>query len=409
MALERSEYRVIRSRQVDLPFYEKFGQRSFGFQLLDALMSVLACHAAVRIFPPSSTDRWRAVNLYTKVDFSCAKLTVMVLIAFMGNEEPNKVMYLLRERYEFDSNIIDTCIDQLKELKLLVPPDDLSHQNSMHLCREWSKYGWVDTADYQLATWDYPFADYARDGREIDFQRMKSYVNDEPDIERAKRYPDIIRRTQIGSTTAALNTLNDPFSYIWSNDPILNTLTKKRCETLIASVFGVLRRRVLSDSPEIIADAIGKTSPSGGSRHPAECYLFACAVTGLEPGIYHFNMEDESLDAIGDLDVDSESLFEMFSGPMRASFKIDAFIVMTSVFERSMWRYREPRSFRAIYMDVGHLCATLDIVAKTLGLNCLVQHGLSESPIAQRLKIHPLTEGVIYGAAIGGSKAGGAC
>jgi SagB-type dehydrogenase family enzyme len=122
----------------------------------------------------------------------------------------------------------------------------------------------------------------------------------------------------------------------------------------------------------------------------------------MASGVYHFNMQDETLDYIAEFDVTNSSLMRLFSGPMRASFDIDAFVVMTSVFDRSMWRYREPRSFRAIYMDVGHLCGTLDIVAKSLGLNCLVQHGLSEDPISKIIDTDPLQEGVIYGAAIGG-------
>jgi SagB-type dehydrogenase family enzyme len=276
----------------------------------------------------------------------------------------------------------------------------------LQLCREWSTYGWVDTADYQLATIDYPFADYATDGREIDFQRMRTYVQDEPDIDRGKRYADAIDRIPVPSTSNALGELTDRFVDVWQGDAPLKNLTKDRCLTLLSSVFGILRRRPLADSPDLIASAVGKTSPSGGSRHPTEAYLFACSVEGLSTGAYHFNAEDASLDLVAELDTGELALARMFSGPMRASFQIDAFVVMTSVFDRSMWRYREPRSFRAVYMDVGHLCGTLDVVARTLGLNCLVQHGLSETPIAKMLRTQPLTEGVIYGAALGGSHRG---
>lgn len=366
-------------------------------------MASLVCHSAVRLFPPDDSDRWRAVNLYTKVTYGCSSLAAMLLVAFMGGADRQEVVQLFRKKYFFDESVTDTSISTLLELRLLVQPDDASHQKCSRLCREWSRYGWVDTADYQLATLDYPFADYAADGREIDFQRMREYVSDEPDTKRSKTYPNPKDRIAAPTTLSALEGLSESFSSVWTTEPPLQRFTKERCLTLMSSVFGVLKRRPLSDSPELIEAAINKTSPSGGSRHPTEAYLFACNIQGLGSGIYHFNINNSSLDEIADLDTSEPALLSMFSGPMRASFQIDAFVVMTSVFDRSMWRYREPRSFRAIYMDVGHLCGTLDIVAKSLGLNCLVQHGLSEKPIAKLLGTHTLTEGVIYGAALGGS------
>jgi SagB-type dehydrogenase family enzyme len=366
-------------------------------------MGTLICHSAVRLFPPEKSGRWRAINLYTKITYGCSSLAAMLLVAFIGGANRQEVVLLFLKKYCFDEATTDASISALMQLKLLIQPDDESHQRCSRLCREWSRYGWVDTADYQLATLDYPFADYAEDGREIDFQRMQEYVYDEPDTQRTKTYPNPKNRISAQTTVCALEKLSDTFSSVWTGDPPLQRFTKERCLTLMSSVFGVLKRKQLSDSPELISAAINKTSPSGGSRHPTEAYLFACNIQGLSSGVYHFNIDNSSLDAISDLDTSEPALMSMFSGPMRASFRIDGFVVMTSIFDRSMWRYREPRSFRAIYMDVGHLCATLDIVAKSLGLNCLVQHGLSEQPIANLLGTNTLTEGVIYGAALGGS------
>jgi nitroreductase len=69
-----------------------------------------------------------------------------------------------------------------------------------------------------------------------------------------------------------------------------------------------------------------------------------------------------------------------------------------------MYRYREPRTFRTIYMDIGHVAGTIDVLAHAMGLHCLIQHGISQCPIAQLLKIDPLYEGVIHGAALGGQQ-----
>lgn len=367
-------------------------------------MPHLISHAANRIEPPDLNGRWRVTNLHTKRQYSFSKTAVMVLVSFIGGDDDSAVASSLSSRFWIAKDAVQGAVDVLKHLGLLTSSEDPTSDSARRLCQEWAKFGWVDTADYQLGTLDYPFADYASDGREIDFKRMKDYVLTEPDVVRCKTYKNPESVLPLPTASDAIGQLEDSFADVWLEDPPLEILDVTRCKLLLSSAFGVLRSRRLSDSPDVIADAIGKTSPSGGSRHPTEGYLFACNVAGLRKGVYHFNMTGPSLDRIADLDTSETALMRMFSGPMRASFSIDAFIVMTSVFDRAMWRYREPRSFRAIYMDVGHLCGTIDIVAKSLGLNCLVQHGVSEDPIAEILGIQPLEEGVIYGAAIGGAK-----
>lgn len=369
-------------------------------------MPNLVCHAANRIEPPGTNGRWKVTNLSSKRQYSFSKTAVMVLISFIGGADERAVADSLGGRFAIPTDAVREAVELLRELGLLTSAEDPTNAEAQRLCQEWAKFGWIDTADYQLGTLDYPFADYASDGREIDFQRMKEYIATEPDVTRLKSHksPSLMLPTPTASD--AIGELGESFADVWLNDPPLQTLDAERCKKLMASVFGVLRKRRLSDSPDVIADAIGKTSPSGGSRHPTEAYLFACSVAELPAGVYHFNMAGPTLDRIADLDTSESALLRMFSGPMRASFAIDAFVVMTSVFDRAMWRYREPRSFRAIYMDVGHLSGTMDFVAKALGLNCLVQHGVSEDPIAQILGIHPLEEGVIYGAAIGGARRG---
>ena len=55
------------------------------------------------------------------------------------------------------------------------------------------------------------------------------------------------------------------------------------------------------------------------------------------------------------------------SGVARILPKACAAVVFTSLVERAMWRYRDPRSFRAILVDVGHAVMAYRHVARTLG------------------------------------------
>ncbi|AZO59681.1 SagB/ThcOx family dehydrogenase [Mesorhizobium sp. M1A.F.Ca.IN.022.06.1.1] len=368
-------------------------------------MGYLVTHSAVRLYPSgTSADRWRVANLETCVEYRCGRLATMLLVAFADGDTNSAVSREFADRYNFELQSIETAIDCLEELGLLVEPDNATHRRAQVLLSAWSAWGWVDAADYHLATLNYPFVDYSRDGRDIDFKRMVSYVRDAPDMERTKSYSSVVSKWQVPPTPKALSTLNELFAHLWVNEYDLTVCDRSKMGILMSSVFGKLRERRLADDRSLMADAIGKTSPSGGSRHPTEAYLFAWNVRDLPKGIYHFNVTDSSLDQIAKFDVTESQRHLLFSGPLRASFAVDAVIVMTSKFDRSMYRYREPRSFRAIYMDVGHLCGTLDIVAKSLQLNCLVQHGLDDEAVGAALGLDPLVEGVIYGAAVGGQQ-----
>ena len=326
----------------------------------------------------------------------------MLLIAFMGGSNVKAACELLLKNSRFQSENVLRDIHILVDLQLLVPKSNASHKQAERIVRTWSKRGWTDAADYYLATLDYPFVDYTSDGDSQDQNRMLEYSSEMRDQNRTKQYDEIVCSIPAPRTVDVLSGLTVSFSKSWAGCPHLQEMNKVLCVRLLSAVFGVLRSRKLSNDSAIIADAIRKTSPSGGCRHPTECYIFARSVKGIPAGVYHFNVAICTLDFIAPLPHKAFESYDLFSGPMRAPFIIDAFLVLTSVFERNMYRYREPRTLRTIYMDVGHLLATLEITSQGLGLNCLVQHGISEAPIAEILRIDPLREGVIFGAALGG-------
>ena len=94
-----------------------------------------------------------------------------------------------------------------------------------------------------------------------------------------------------------------------------------------------------------------KTSPPLGARHPIEAYVAPLDTPGLRPGWYHVCAADERLDMISEAgpgDVEElQRLFPTFAEPVRA------IIVLTAYFDRSMFRYREPQTFRSLHLDSG--------------------------------------------------------
>ena len=85
-----------------------------------------------------------------------------------------------------------------------------------------------------------------------------------------------------------------------------------------------------------------------------------------------------------------------------APFTPQALVVVTAVFGRNMYRYREPRTFRTVFMDTGHLLGTFEMVASALGLQSFIHHAINEEAVERMLGLAALQEGVIGGAAVAG-------
>lgn len=142
-----------------------------------------------------------------------------------------------------------------------------------------------------------------------------------------------------------------------------------------------------------------KTSPSGGARHPIECYVVARDVRGLRPGIYHYAPDVHRLERLRGRVLD-ERLRAYVPGSgyfARASIMV----FFTAIFERILWRYPYSRAYRAALIEAGHVCQTFLLTATWLGLAPYCVMGLADSLIEQDLGIDGITESVIYCAGVG--------
>ncbi|MEL6177360.1 MAG: SagB/ThcOx family dehydrogenase [Myxococcota bacterium] len=108
-----------------------------------------------------------------------------------------------------------------------------------------------------------------------------------------------------------------------------------------------------------------RTAPSSGALYPTETYLVVNRVEGLQPGLYHLNVLDWTLEALryGDLsDVTCEALLGQ-----EMSRRAGVNFIWTSVIERCRAKYYE-RAYRYIWWDVGHMSENLLLAATALKL-----------------------------------------
>jgi len=137
-----------------------------------------------------------------------------------------------------------------------------------------------------------------------------------------------------------------------------------------------------------------KSSPSGGARHPIECYLVALRVESLTPGLYHYGVRSDALTRLrrGRL---ADEVVRIASGQ---SWIGDAAFVclMTAVVDRTFWKYSPRIGYRALYLDAGHLAQTFCLVATALGLGPFTTAALQQSKAERLLGIDGVREFPIY-------------
>ncbi len=142
-----------------------------------------------------------------------------------------------------------------------------------------------------------------------------------------------------------------------------------------------------------------KTSPSGGARHSIEAYVAILEVEGVDPGLYHYGPDTHTLTLIGP-PVTAETLGRFL--PSQEMYgQAGAVVFMTSIFNRVIWRYPDPRAYRNLFIEAGHLAQTFLLTATQIGLAPFCTAALSEDAIEEALGLDGITESTLYAVGVG--------
>lgn len=147
-----------------------------------------------------------------------------------------------------------------------------------------------------------------------------------------------------------------------------------------------------------------KTSPSGGSRHPIEIYVWARRIDGLPAGLYHYASDRHRLEL-----VKAQRARVSVQRYLPTQFWYEgapALVFFTAVYERYQWKYAYPRAYRATLIEAGHQCQTFCLAATSLGLAPFCSMALADTEIESDLGLNGISESVLYAAGVGLKPAG---
>lgn len=330
-------------------------------------------------------------NLLNKKTFSVFSAHILAsLLKFCQTPKSvESTEKFLAKKYRMNKKEIKTLIKKLVSWKVLLDPEKSKDMEKNFLL--WKKYGWGEPFIFHLATKDYPFYDRVEGYNEIDYTTMKQYKETEGVPSIYKDYD--VERTVLPKKPRKFNN----FQNVIENQSLLKH--KMTIDVLSDILFYTFGKTGTVNFP-VLGESLLKTSPSGGARHPTEAYTYVFDVDGLGKGLYHYSVRNHALEPLklGSLD---EELNGIIFNLYQAKFKPKAVIFITSLFGRNMWRYREPRTFRTIFFDMGHTIQTLVLMSNNLGFDTHVSYGYKTGELQRFIGINKNKEGVFYFVLIG--------
>jgi SagB-type dehydrogenase family enzyme len=300
----------------------------------------------------------------------------------------------------------ESAVDMLIAHEILVGGDDDTPEFQTAVSERWAQRGWGKAVEYHLATFDYPCLDYETEGFRADRDRMSEYLDTEPEPDRYKTYDDSPIVRKLPTPQEACHWISE---YCAAGQGRFAGPGPERARIPADVVDAAVAMALVAVDSIVPARArdpfILRTSPSGGARHPIEGYLLAVDLDGLDPGWYH--VRPSGPPCLEQLRARVPPLPEAFPVSIaRSSFPVAAVLVLTARFARNMYRYREPRTFRTVHMDAGHIAATARMTTHDLGWVTQLAYADRPDIIEQSLDLHPLAEGYMATVAFGHCRTG---
>jgi SagB-type dehydrogenase family enzyme len=190
---------------------------------------------------------------------------------------------------------------------------------------------------------------------------------------------------------------------IWEVLRRRRTLRRFRHEPISRDEFATVLQWTWGKTHELDGPLLGrsilKTSPSGGARHTIEVYPLVLRVEDVPSGLYHYSVARNDLELIqaGDF----EQLAVELCGAQEWVQDAAVVFFMTSIVERSAWKYRHAHAYRVLHLDAGHLGQTFHLVCTELGLAPFTTTAADATGIERWLGLDGIREIAIYTAVTG--------
>jgi SagB-type dehydrogenase family enzyme len=141
-----------------------------------------------------------------------------------------------------------------------------------------------------------------------------------------------------------------------------------------------------------------RTAPSAGALYPIETYLVVNHVKEINPGVYHYNIQNHYLELLKEGDYAVETAQAALG--QRMCVEAPVVFIWTAIFQRMKWKYGQ-RAYRYVYLDAGHIAENLALCATSLNLGSCQIGALYDDEVNQIIDVDGTEESVIYMSVVG--------
>lgn len=209
----------------------------------------------------------------------------------------------------------------------------------------------------------------------------KTYFKTYPRLEILKLNPKILKKG-IGNIMIKRRSVRK-----YSKLPIL----KRDLEYLLYASGGLINNNYNINKSK-------RPYPSAGARYPLEIYPLVFNCLGIEKGLYHYNLKQNSLESL--LKEDLRSWLFKVTGGEKWVKNVGITFIITGVFDRTRIKYGD-RGYRYILIETGHLAQNIMLLATELGLGSCAIGGYIDNEVDKLLDINIQNENTLYLITIG--------
>jgi SagB-type dehydrogenase family enzyme len=136
-----------------------------------------------------------------------------------------------------------------------------------------------------------------------------------------------------------------------------------------------------------------RNAPSAGALYPIETYIGVNNVQDVDRGIYHYNINDHSLEEIKTGNFGNAIAHAALDQTICAIAPV--VFIWTAMFNRSKWKYAQ-RAYRYVYLDAGHIAQNLALAATSITCGSCQVGAFFDDEINSILDLDGEDESVIY-------------
>lgn len=144
-----------------------------------------------------------------------------------------------------------------------------------------------------------------------------------------------------------------------------------------------------------------RTVPSGGARHPFECYMALRNVEGLKDGFYHYLPMTHQLECISECEDVQPFFVDSLGGPIQGwCKKANIIFYLSMVAYRAEWRYGI-YAHRVALIDSGHVSQNIYLACQAIGLGGCAVGYIDEKVVNPVFKLDGTEEFIFYAFPVG--------